>query len=380
MYISEAKIEDRQKWDNFVSGQESGSFLQSWLWGDFQAEADFQVQRLIIASAETSGAIPAVATHFAKATRVKKVVAGGHELPLHDGANWLAVCLLVERRLSFGKSYWYAPWGPVIKDGLNDDQTKMVYQTLCANFATGCGGGKMFLRIEPHLQTSETRKTLLSETKYHPLEKSVQPKDTLLLDLTQNEDDLLRNMHSKTRYNIRIAIRHGVTVSEETNKEGLKVFYAMAREIESRGGFHYHAEKYYKKMLEVLSKEQGISLLVARHNGESMAAGIFIKFGKTFSYAHGASYKKKAHVMAPHLLHWEAITQAKKLGFQSYDFFGIAPNENPKHPWAGISRFKRGFGGFEEHYLGAWDTVFNEMGYRLLNSARTVKDIFMAKK
>jgi lipid II:glycine glycyltransferase (peptidoglycan interpeptide bridge formation enzyme) len=202
----------------------------------------------------------------------------------------------------------------------------------------------------------------------------------LLLDLKQSEDDLLRQMHSKTRYNIRIAIRHGVTVAEETNTDGLTIFCAMAREIESRGGFHYHKEKYYQKMLEVLGKEQGIALIVARHNGEPLAAGIFIKSGKTFTYAHGASYKKKAHVMAPHLLHWEAIVQAKSLGFQLYDFFGVAPNEDPKHPWAGISRFKRGFGGSEQHYLGAWDTIFDVIGYRSLNAAKALRGVFWGKK
>jgi len=360
MRITEAKIEDRQRWDDFVNKQSSGSFLQSWIWGDFQSTADFRIQRLIIASAETSGAI--------------------HELPLHDGANWLAVCLLVERRLSFGRSYWYAPWGPVTKDGLGDDQYKLVLQALRAHFATNRGSSEMFLRIEPHLHASKVGKILLSEAKFNPLEKSVQPKDTLLLDITQSEDDILRQMHSKTRYNIRIAIRHGVTVSEETSPEGLKVFYAMAREIESRGGFHYHAEKYYQKMLEILGSEQGVSLLVARHDGEPLAGGIFIKSGKTFTYAHGASYKRKAHVMAPHLLHWEAITQAKKQGFRNYDFFGIAPDENPKHLWAGISRFKRGFGGSEQHFLGAWDAVFDVFGYRALNSARALKNIFITKK
>lgn len=346
MRVVPAQFGDQALWDDFVKSNSSGSFLQSWLWGDFQSAADFRIIRLII----------------------------------FEESEIIGVCLLVERKLSFGKIYWYAPWGPVIKDGLQESQFKLILQALRAHFAASQKGNEVFLRIEPHLQTNEIRKTLLSEAKYILLEKSVQPKDTLLLDLTQTEDDLLRNMHSKTRYNIRIAIRHGVTVSEETGDEGLKVFYAMAREIEKRGGFHYHAEKYYKKMLEVLEKEQGISLLVARHDGEPLAAGIFIRFGKTFTYAHGASYKKKAHVMAPHLLHWEAVLQAKKQGFQGYDFFGIAPDEDPKHPWAGISRFKRGFGGTEEHYLSAWDTIFDTISYRSLNAAKALRNIFTAKK
>lgn len=378
MKIIEAKIEDRQKWDDFVNQQSSGSFLQSWLWGNFQSAADFRIQRLIISDGDNREI--ASATHHEGAGLQPSPLGFGVAGAKTDTDNWLAVCLLVERRLSFGRSYWYAPWGPVVKEGLQENNYQLILQTLRAHFATKRHSSEMFLRIEPHLYSSEVGKILLNEAKFSPLEKSVQPKDTLLLDLKQSEDDLLRQMHSKTRYNIRIAIRHGVTVSEETSPEGLKVFYAMAREIESRGGFHYHKEKYYQKMLEILGREQSVSLLVARHDGEPLAAGIFIKSGKTFTYSHGASYKKKAHVMAPHLLHWEAILQAKKQGFQNYDFFGVAPDENPKHPWAGISRFKRGFGGAEQHYLGAWDAVFDGIGYRALNSARALRNIFMVKK
>ena len=356
MIISLAQPSDRPLWDDFVTKQSSGSFLQSWLWGDFQAAAGFRIQRLIIR--DSIG----VDKHGFKDEEI------------------FAVSLLVERQLAFGKIYWYAPWGPVTKEGLNDEQYSQVLKMFRAKFADERGGSEVFLRIEPKSLFSEERKNIISSAKYNLLSSGVQPKDTLVLNIAQSEDDILRQMHSKTRYNIRIAIRHGVTVAEETNNDGLKYFYQMAQEIEKRGDFHFHKESYYQKMLEVLGREQMVSLLVARHDNEPLAAGIFIKFGKTFTYAHGASFKKKAHVMAPHQLHWEALVKAKKENFSAYDFFGVAPNEDPKHSWSGISRFKRGFGGNEEHYFGAADTVFDVLGYQAIYAARALRNVFLAKK
>jgi lipid II:glycine glycyltransferase (peptidoglycan interpeptide bridge formation enzyme) len=343
MLITEGTTTDRRTWDDFVERSSSGSFLQSWLWGDFQQAAGFQVLRLKIA---------------------KK-----------DSGDLLGICLLVERKLPFHKAYWYAPWGPVLKDELSNEERFLVLNLLRANVSFVSKNHPIFLRIEPHREKNDEGISVLMKARFSAIGTGVQPKDTLLLDLRQNEDDLLRGMHSKTRYNIRVAIRHGITVSEKTNKEGLEIFMAMAQEIQNRGGFHYHTRHYYQKMLEVLGSEQKVRLLVALYKNEPLAAGIFIKFGKTYTYAHGASFKKKAHVMAPHFLHWEAILQAKKEGFEWYDFFGIAPNENPKHPWAGISRFKRGFGGQEKNFIGAADGVFDVTQYKILNIGKALREI-----
>lgn len=343
MLISTVQENERNIWDDFVTESSDGSFLQSWIWGEFQKAAGFQVLRLKIAE--------------------------------KNSGNLLAVCLFVERKLPFRKSYWYAPWGPVLKESLSIEERFLALHLLRANISSFSKNNPIFLRIEPHHEKNNDENTILERARFSMLGTGVQPKDTLLLDLRQSEDDILRGMHSKTRYNIRVAIRHGVTVSENTNEEGLKTFMTMAQEIQKLGGFHYHQFDYYQKILKVLGSEQQVRLIVASYKNEPLAAGIFIKFGKVYTYAHGASFKKKAHVMAPHLLHWEAILQAKKEGFEWYDFFGIAPNENPKHPWAGISRFKRGFGGQEKNFIGVADGIFDVAQYKILNIGRALREI-----
>lgn len=343
MLLSLVQENERSIWDDFVAKSYDGSFLQSWIWGEFQKAAGFQILRLKITE-KSSGDL-------------------------------LAVCLLVDRKLPFHKAYWYAPWGPVLKDGLSSEERFLVLHSFRANITSLLKDNPIFLRIEPHHENNDEESRVLEKTRFVTIGMGVQPKDTLLLDLRQSEDNLLRGMHSKTRYNIRVAIRHEVTVSENTNEEGCKIFMAMAQEIQERGGFHYHLPSYYQKMLEVLGSEQRVRLLIASHKNEPLAAGIFIKFGKTYTYAHGASFKKKAHVMAPHLLHWETLLQAKKEDFESYDFFGIAPNENPRHPWAGISRFKRGFGGSEKNFVGAADGIFDATQYKILNIGRALRGV-----
>jgi lipid II:glycine glycyltransferase (peptidoglycan interpeptide bridge formation enzyme) len=127
-------------------------------------------------------------------------------------------------------------------------------------------------------------------------------------------------------------------------------------------------------LLQVLkaSRAKGatVELAVAEHAGEGLAVHILIAFGDTVTYAHGASSSRKRELMAPHLLQWASMTRAKTQGFTHYDFFGVAPAEAPaSHPWAGITRFKEGFGGQRVSYPGAYDFVLNAPGYWLYTVA-----------
>ncbi len=339
MEIVVAQEKDRESWDAFVAESPEGSFLQSWWWGSFQGAAGFHVERVMF----------------------------------RDKGVLLGACLLVEHHVLMRKSYWYAPWGPVTTGKLTENEYLDLLQSLRLHLLKTKHAAQTFLRVEPKISEKEDR--LLTQDRFSLLHRGVQPRDTLLLDLRCSEDDLLRQMHSKTRYNIRLAIRHGVTIAEETNETGVRHFLEMAKEIEQKDSFHFHPAAYYRTMVNVLGSQNKLSLLVAYHDNDPLAAGIFIKFGGVYTYAHGASFKKKNHVMAPHMLHWEALLRAKKEGFFWYDFFGIAPDNSVHHPWAGISRFKRGFGGQEKHYIGAADAIFDPFQYRFFNMARAIREI-----
>ncbi|NIP32988.1 peptidoglycan bridge formation glycyltransferase FemA/FemB family protein, partial [Candidatus Saccharibacteria bacterium] len=122
--------------------------------------------------------------------------------------------------------------------------------------------------------------------------------------------------------------------------------------------FRAHPKSYYKKILESLGSMAEVWF--AEYKGKVIAANLMIFWGNTVLYLHGASSRDHKNVMAPYLLHWELIKRAKADGYKYYDFWGIAPPDSPNHPWAGITRFKKGFGGTEVKYPGTFDLAINK--------------------
>lgn len=356
MHVAEASDNQRDAWDAFVQQSPTGSFLQSWSWGEFQRAAGFPVMRLLVRDAQ----------------------------PETHNAELVAACLLAQRPLPFKNTFWYAPWGPVLRAAdvtisTADDQGTL-FRLLAETLRERMAKRAVFVRVEPRLSDSTRATALLSASGYVLTGKGIQPKDSLVLDLAQSEDTLLRGMHPKARYNIRIARRHGVEVISRTDAEGLRVFLILAREVERRGEFHYHPESYYAAMLRTLAPSGMLEILVALYRGVPLAAHLLVRFGNTVTYAHGASSALRRQVMAPHLLQWEGILRAKAAGATRYDFFGIAPQKPDagyrkpdSHPWYGITRFKKGFGGTEEHFVGAADLIGDAALYRAVEIGRSLR-------
>jgi len=191
--------------------------------------------------------------------------------------------------------------------------------------------------------------------------KNVQPADTLLLDLNKTEEELSAEMHQKTRYNIKLAEKKGVKVEKvEDQKEAINIFKELIKETSARDKFTPHSNSYYRKMLKSLDKN--VCSWVAKYEDKVLAANIVVNFGDTVTYLHGASSNKHRNLMAPHLLQWEQIKWAKGNGFQIYDFWGISDSDSR---WAGFTRFKRGFGGWEKKLPGTFDLVHNQRMYKL---------------
>ncbi len=167
------------------------------------------------------------------------------------------------------------------------------------------------------------------------------PQHTIYVDLSLNEEELLAAMHEKTRYNIRLAQKKNVEVTEGEN---LGSFIRLLESTERRQGFYSHPPEYYETLWETLRPSQMVYLLSA---GE-MAAIMLLRYKDTLYYVYGGSDPKYRENMAPHLLHWEAMKLGKKLGCQIYDLWGSYKNRPEEtDPWWGIYRFKKGFGGKE---------------------------------
>jgi lipid II:glycine glycyltransferase (peptidoglycan interpeptide bridge formation enzyme) len=182
----------------------------------------------------------------------------------------------------------------------------------------------------------------------------VQFRNTFELDLERPEEELLAAMKQKTRYNIRLAARKGITVRQGTPADFPAIF-ALYRETAARDGFTIRPEVYYLDAWRAFYEAGFGQPLLAEHEGEAVAAVIVVAYGTRAIYMYGASSERERQRMPNHLLQWEAIRWAKSQGCRIYDFWG-APDEfvETDRLW-GVWKFKEGFGGQVVRHIGAWD-------------------------
>jgi len=321
-------IENKEKLDFFLKKNKHTEFLQSWDWGVFQKKSGNKIFRLGVGSEE----------------------------------KLLAVATLLKRSIGVGGVYFYCPRGPIFDEFQISNfkfQMKDVESFLFKEIKKiAKEENVIFLRFEPK---SKIHDSLFSIHNSIPL----QPAKTLMLDLNKSEEDLLKDMHQKTRYNIRLARKKGVEIVEGGIKD-FNNFWELMNKTSNRDGFRIHSKEHYLKMLDV----DFIKIFFAKFEGRIISVGIFSLFGDTVTYMHGASDNEHRNVMAPYLLQWELITRAKENGFRYYDFYGIDSEK-----WPGVTRFKKGFGGFEIDYPGTLDMLFNGLwynGYRFLRKVRRI--------
>lgn len=250
---------------------------------------------------------------------------------------------VIKYNLLLGKSYLYAP--RCGENFLSDDFLKKIREIAKKENA-------IFFKIE-----------LLRQAQGRPFRKStnIQPRKTLVLDITKSEKKLLVKMHHKTRYNIRLAERKNIKIRKD--KEGFEEFWKLLQQTTKRDGFRPHPKEYYKKMLEI----SGVELFTATFKKKVIAANIVVFYKKTAIYLHGASDYKYRNLMAPYLLQWHQILEAKKRDCTEYDFWGIDEKK-----WPGVTRFKKGFNGKEVIYLGAYDLIFQPIWYRIYKVAKKI--------
>ncbi|MFC1662604.1 lipid II:glycine glycyltransferase FemX [Patescibacteria group bacterium] len=310
---------------NFIESQKHSTYLQSWQWGEFHKIQGRKVKR--------------------------RAWLADNEI--------VAVASAITRPLPAAMGYWYLPKGPVVADDyLNNkelwqDITDWVKENVKEN-------NLLFAQIEPATDNKELA-NLLKDSKWRSA-PSIEPPDTQLLDLSLTDDALLKALHHKTRYNIRLAQRKGVIV-EHHGPEKLNEFFRLVEITNKREQITSFPKSYYELMIKALGEKAKI--VIGNYQKQAIVANLLITYGDTATYAHGASANEHRNVMAPHLVQWESIIWAKKNGYRYYDFRGIAPTDEANHKWAGITRFKKSFGGRSVHHLGAYDLVNKRFWYRL---------------
>ncbi len=276
------------------------------------------------------------------------------------------------RKLPGLEAYFYSTRGPVAPP----EADAGALAGLVAAVRRGAAGeGSLFYRVEPYTLGREELGAagFAGVSEHSPLSRQHSPPDTLLLDIGGDEDEILAGMKSKCRYNIRLAARKGVTVRKAEDAGEVDVFYRLNLELEQRGRYRGHGRDYYRRLFETLAPRGLLDLFIAEHEGQPLAAIMVSYFGEVATYLHGASSNEKRELMPNNALQWEAIREARRRGCTVYDFWGVSPPGVEDHPWAGISRFKRGFGGEEAAFAGAFDLPFRKLTYHLLCGANRLR-------
>lgn len=202
----------------------------------------------------------------------------------------------------------------------------------------------IFIKLEPNIQKTEQTKL---PNVLVPGRRLFTP-TTFWIDLTKSEEELLKSFSSKTRYNIRLAQRNGVTVTEDNSDKAFERYLELTKETSQRQGFYAHSEKYHRLMWKYL-KPAGIThLLTATYKEEIITAWILFEWKDFLYYPYGASTEKYKNVMANNLMMWEAIRLGKKLGLRSFDLWG-------REEGKGFTKFKEGYNPKVIEFLGTWD-------------------------
>lgn len=200
---------------------------------------------------------------------------------------------------------------------------------------------------------------------------NILPANTIILDLSREEREILSAMKPKTRYNIRLALRKGIDV-RRVGVEGLGVWYDLYTETALRNGLYLNDISYFQNMfvpkMENPDDDVRVELMIAYYDDMPLAALFLVLSAHRATYLYGASSSVFRNLMPTYALQWRAIQIAKASGCREYDMFGIAPGPDPSHPMYGLYKFKQGFGGEIYHQLGCWDYPLEEDKYTYLTA------------
>ena len=311
--------------------------LQSFEWGEFRKKTNIKIIR--------------------RASQENKKLSHAYQISVHKTPN-------------FPYQIGYFPKGVLPDETIINELTEI-----------GEKNSISFIQLEPD---EYKNKSLVLPKK---LRKSFHPlftRYTFVLDLTKSEEDLLKNMHQKTRYNIRLSEKKGVKTSIDNSDDTFKEYLKLTKVTTSRQKFYAHDEKYHKLLWETVGNKNKdkfnpnklqAHLLKAEYNKKTLVTYILFTFKDKLYYPYGASSNEHREVMASQAAMWGAIRFGKELGLKTFDMWGAANVTDPdkNDPYYGFHRFKEGFGAELIEFIGSYDLIINPINYRLLTVADKIR-------
>ena len=309
-------ITDREQWERFVISLHPNTFLHSWNWREAQEKIGERVM--------TIGAF--------------------------SGSDLVGVALGIAVQARRGRIL-FCPHGPLTRSYAGPDVMRALLGELKRRAK---GDGSVCLRVSPVMTPKEGEAFFRGEG-FRSAPTHMHAERMWVLRLEPEEDRLLAEMRKTTRNLVRRAERDGVTVRFSTDADDINTFTDLYQETATREHFVPFSRPFLEaEFAAFVGKNQGF-LAFAEHNGTPLASALVITHGGTGFYHQGASSRRHPKIPAPYLLQWRIIQKLKESGHTRYNFWGIAPENTPNHPWAGLTLFKEGFGGEVAEYLHAQD-------------------------
>lgn len=313
------EIKDKKIWEDFLMAQnKQRNFLQSWNWGE---------------------------CHHLCAQKI-------YRFGFYDSDNCLkGIALLIKQKSKRG-SYFECPGGPII----NWEDQNYINSFVSLLKTIGRDENCRFARIRPQILNNPDNCQKLSSQGFIPAPMHLHAQDTWVLDITENEQVLLKKMRKTTRYLIKKAIKENVQIIQSDSQQDIKTLFMLQKETARRHGFIPFPLSFFLAHFRAFRKDNQIKIFKAVWQKKVLSIAMIVFFADRAVYHYSASKTSYSKIPASYLIQWEAIKEARKRGCRIYDFWGIAPeNAGPKHRFAGVTLFKKGFGGYPISYLPAHD-------------------------
>jgi lipid II:glycine glycyltransferase (peptidoglycan interpeptide bridge formation enzyme) len=316
MVIQSVPISDRKRFDQLASHP-----LQSWAWGEFREKTGVKVVRL---------------GRYKARALVETAQITFHPLP----------------KMPWTVGYW--PKGGVP----SSQMVAKVKQIAKENRA-------ILVKLEPNVLVEANSDPEPLQRKFSLYRgRPLFTRWSLWLDLKPSEEELLKNMHPKTRYNTRLAERRGVKVKANNSPAAFEAYWKLTEETTKRQGFYAHNRRYHQLLFETLAPSGLAQLFTASFEGQILTAWIVFNLNKIIYYPYGASTRENRGVFANNLIMWEVIKWGKKQGAELFDMWGSpGPDPKPSDDWYGFHRFKLGYGAKLVEFVGTYDLVCQPLLY-----------------
>ncbi|MCX6817191.1 MAG: peptidoglycan bridge formation glycyltransferase FemA/FemB family protein [Candidatus Beckwithbacteria bacterium] len=311
-------ITDKAIWEDFILHSSQCSFLQSWNWGVFHESLGHSIFRL----------------------------------GFFNDNQLCGIALLIKinaRRAT----YFECPAGPVLP-WENQAIIRSVFQFIRQ---LADKEAAVFVRIRPNILKTDQYLNLVISLGLIKAPMHLHAETTWVLNLKDSEETLLKNMRKNTRYSVKKALNSGVEITSSIKNQDIQTLYRLQLAVAQRRHFVTFSYNYLLKQFQAFQPDNQVQLFKASLDNRTLAMAFIIFYGQEAVYHYAGSSAEVRQIPVSYALQWEVIRQAKKKGFPLYNFWGIAPTDNPHHRFAGVTLFKTGFGGSRVDYLPAHDLV-----------------------